>query len=193
MSSDVAWALSFCLEQGFQLNTKAGRVLSTFDDDCIALQALHLAALGLIPKGFSTAGISRLLKECDLDREHWLIAYEAARQGFLKESEPAVKSNALFSDLFAHKISFYRTKLPNYASIVHPGGAPEWVVRKWMDVSVKPEGAAERMPVDAPIPKKIEDDLARLKGTPKSQDDAIAELLDLDESDVDLDDLMYPV
>jgi hypothetical protein len=42
LSSDVAWALAFCLEQGLELNTKAGKILSTFDDDCIALQALHL-------------------------------------------------------------------------------------------------------------------------------------------------------
>src|ERR1017187_1438482 len=192
LSSDVAWALAFCLEQRFELNAKAGKALSRFDDDCIALQALHLASLGLLPKGFSTASVSKLLRTCDLDREHWLIAYEAARQGFLRDSEPAVKSNPLFSDLLAHRISFYRTKLPSYASVVHPGGAPEWVVQKWMDISVKPDGAVARMPADAPIPKAIKDDLARLKGKPKSQDDAIADLLGLGESDVDLDDLIYP-
>ena len=148
--------------------------------------------LGLLPKGFSTSGLSKLLRNCDLDREHWLITYEAVRQGFLKDSE-GVKNNPLFSDLLAHKISFYRTKVPNYASVVHPGGAPEWVVRKWMDASVKPDGAAARMPADEPIPKAIEDDLARLKGTPRTQDDAVADLLDLEESHVDLDDLIYPV
>jgi hypothetical protein len=99
LSSDIAWALAFCIEQSIELNVKAGRVLSTFDDDCIALQALHLHAIKLIPQGFSTASISRLLKNCDLDREHWLIAYEAVRQGFLKDSESAVKANPLFAEL----------------------------------------------------------------------------------------------
>jgi len=105
LSSDVAWALAFCLEHNFQLNAKAGRVLSTFDDDCIALQALHMAAMGLLPKGFSTSHISKELKNCELDREHWLIAYEVVRQGFLKDSEPAVKGNPLFSELLKHRIT----------------------------------------------------------------------------------------
>jgi hypothetical protein len=104
-----------------------------------------------------------------------------------------VTSNPLFSDLLTHKISFYRTKLPNYATVVHPGGAPEWVVRKWMDVSVRPEGATERMPADAPIPGAIAGDLARLKSVPTTQDDAIANLLDLGEDEVALEDLIYPV
>ena len=52
---------------------------------------------------------------------------------------------------------------------------------------------AARIPPHAPIPQTIEADLARLKSTPKSQDDAIVDLLDLEESEVDLDDLTYPV
>jgi|SRR5271165_4231515 len=101
LSSDVAWALAFCLEQTIELNAKAGRVLSSFDDDCIAIQALHLHSRGLLPRGFSTASISKLLRNSDLDREHWLIGYEATRQGFLKDSESTVRSNPLFSDLLA--------------------------------------------------------------------------------------------
>jgi len=198
LSSDVAWALSFCLEQGLALNGKAGRVLSVFDDDCVALQTLHMSYLGLLPKGFGTANISKALKNADLDREHWLIAYEAVRQGFLNDSEPAVTGNPLFSDLLKHRVTFYRTRLPAYASVVHPGGAPEWVVRKWMDVSVTPETAAERMPANAPIPKSIEEDLRRLRSSPSTEDDAVAGLLGLFGGDLapdvdDLvDDLIYP-
>ena len=195
LSSDVAWGLAFCLEQSLALSAKAGRVLSTFDDDCIALQALHMSSAGLLPNGFSTAHISKVLKNADLDREHWLIAYEAVRQGFLRDSEHSVTSNPLFSDLMAHKVTFYRTKLPAYAGVVHPGGAPDWVVRKWMDTSIKPGTADARMPVGAPIPKLIKDDLARLKSSPSSDDEAVAGLLDLfgDDFEADLDDMIYPV
>ncbi len=198
LSSDVAWALAFCLEQSLALDGKAGRVLSVFDDGCVALQTLHMSSMGLLPKGFSTANISKALKNIDLDREHWLIAYEAVRQGFLNDSEPAVAANPLFSDLLKHKVTFYRTKLPAYASVVHPGGAPEWVVRKWMDVSVTPEPAAERMPAGAPIPKSIEEDLHKLKSRPSTEDEAVTGLLDLlgDDITVDVndlvDDLTYP-
>lgn len=113
--------------------------------------------------------------------------------------EPAVTGNPLFSDLLKHRVTFYRTRLPSYASVVHPGGAPEWVVRKWMDVSVRPETAADRMPASAPIPKSIEEDLRRLKSAPSTEDEAVASLLGLFGEDITaelddlVDDLTYPV
>ncbi len=198
LSSDISWALAFCVEQKIALDGKAGKILSVFDDSFIALQALHMSFVGLLPKGFTTANISKALKNADLDRAHWLFAYEAARQGFLNDSMAAVTSNPLFSELLKYKVTFYRTKLPSYASVVHPGGAPDWVVRKWMDVSVKPDTATARMPRTSPIPKPIEDDLRRLKSPPSSTDEAVASLLDIlgDDlsADVDdlIDDLTYP-
>ena len=58
-----------------------------------------------------------------------------------------------------------------------------------MDLSVKPEEATGRIPKEAPIPEAIKSDLDRLKDTPKSQDDAIIDLLDLDETEIDLADV----
>ena len=198
LSSDVSWALSFCLEQHIALDGKAGKILSVFDDGIVALQALHMWSVGLLPRGFNPANFSKHLKNADLDREHWLFAYEAARQGFLNDSNPAVAANPLFAELLRYNVTFYRTKLPSYASVVHPGGAPEWLVRKWMGVTVKPETPAASMPSSAPIPKPIEDDLRTLKTTPSTEDEAVTSLLDiLDEElipDIDdlLGDLTYP-
>jgi len=62
-----------------------------------------------------------------------------------------------------------------------------------MDQSVRPDRAAERRATGTPIPKAIEQDLARLKRRPKSQDDAVADLLELEDGLIELDDLMYPV
>jgi hypothetical protein len=81
-SSDVAWALAFCLDQTYSLNPDAAKVLSGFDDDCTALQALHMEQKGLLSKGFNKQRISAGLKDADLDREHWLVAYETVRHGF---------------------------------------------------------------------------------------------------------------
>jgi hypothetical protein len=178
-SSDVAWALAFCLEQRCSLNPKAARVLSEFDDDCIALQALHMHCDGLLPNGFNNKRISKALKQVDLDREHWLLAYETVRQGFLPVCATAVKSNPLFSKLLQHKVTFYRRKLPLYSTIIHPGGAPEWVVRKWMGLLTGPavEQAPERS-LDSPLLRMISEDLAKLERVPSSSDDAIRDLLD---------------
>jgi hypothetical protein len=56
-----------------------------------------------------------------------------------------------------------------------------------MDVSVKPETAAERMPAVAPIPKSIEEDRHKLKSRPSAEDEAVAGLLDLLGDDVTFD------
>src|SRR5262249_45570025 len=58
-SSDIAWALAFCLEQQLTLNSEAGQALSVFDDDCIALQALDMDQKGLLPKGFNKNSIAK--------------------------------------------------------------------------------------------------------------------------------------
>ncbi len=92
VSSDISWALAFCIENELMLGSRATKVLSTFEDDCVAVQALHAHSLGLLPKGFSTTKLARLLKTIDLEGEHWLLGYEAFRQGFLPDSGSAVKS-----------------------------------------------------------------------------------------------------
>jgi hypothetical protein len=101
LSSDVAWALSWCLEWKFALNSKAGRILSSFGDDCIPIRVLHMAVPGVLRKGFGDVLISRALKNAD--RENWLIAYEAVRQRFSNASSADVTGNSFCSDLFNQK------------------------------------------------------------------------------------------
>jgi hypothetical protein len=52
VTSDVAWALAFCIEHALSIGADAGKVLSSIDDDCVAIQALHMKAVGLLPRGF---------------------------------------------------------------------------------------------------------------------------------------------
>jgi hypothetical protein len=183
VSSDISWALSFCIENGIVLGTRASKILSTFEDDCIGIQALHAYKLGLLPKGFSTAKLARLLKNVDLEGEHWLLGYESFRQGFLPDSGPKVKGNPLFRALLKSKVTFYRTKLPVYASIVHPGGAPEWVVQSWIRfLRLKKTTRAKETELKAhpfPILDLMRKDLERVPRKETSVDDAISELLDL--------------
>jgi hypothetical protein len=181
VTSDVCWALAFCLEQGLRLNRHSAAVLSEGDDDCIAIQALHCNANGLMPKGFTTSKISRLLKGVDLNGNHWLLGYEAVRQGFLKGSLAAVRANPLFSDLLRHRVTFYRVQLPPYASVIHPGGAPEWVVTTWLDIlqdRIKPF-RRDWSPQAMPILQAIQHDLARLPTAERSRDDTVTDLLDV--------------
>jgi hypothetical protein len=178
-SSDITWALSFCLERGCTLDSKAGKVLSDFDDDCVALQALHMQSSGLLPAGFGNKRISKVLKDADLDREHWLVAYEAVRHGFLQASAQAVNKHPVFSELLKHKVTFYRTSLPPYASIIHPGGAPEWMVQKWMALltgKIAPkDGQAET--AESTVQMLVREDFEKIGRRPSEPDDAVVDLL----------------
>jgi hypothetical protein len=196
-SSDIAWALSFCIEEKISLDKEVGRVLSGFDDDCILLQALHLRANGLLPSGFNNEKLSSILKGSDLDREHWLLAYETVRQGFLKDNGLAVKNNPLFGDMLANEISFYRTQLPPYALVVHPGGAPDWLVRNWLDLLRNPKRADERREKKEEYPsvlEVIEKDLDRLKQPELSRDEMLESLMavETEEPQLEMDD-SYPM
>lgn len=186
-SSDCAWALAFCLENCYALGHKAARVLSHFDDDCIALQALHMEHMGLLPKGFRNSGIATALKDADLDREHWLIAYETVRHNFLPVCRKAVDDNPFFSDLLKNRVTFYRTGLPPYASIVHSGGAPPWVVGAWLALLREDpeETRAERQETieRSPMLKLIQGDLEKARHQPTPEDDEApnpSELFDIE-------------
>ena len=179
LSSDVSWGLAFCLENQVSLGARAGSVLSALDDDCMTIQALHAHAQGLLAKGFKTGQISKTLRDVDLDGEHWLLGYESVRHGFLQASAAAVGGNALFSDLLRQGVTFYRTRMPPYASIIHTGGAPDWIVRMWMDVL---QGKREPKEGDArgiPALGLVGQDLARLGAMERPRDDAVADLLDI--------------
>jgi hypothetical protein len=192
-SNDVAWALAFCLEQNHSLDSKAGRVLSAFDDDCIALQSLHMERRGLLPKGFSSVQIAKALKDADLDREHWLISYESVRHGFLAVCAKAVKSNPFFSELLNHQVTFYKETLPAYATTIHPGGAPGWVVKKWIDLLKKASGRtttpAEKEIEESPLLRLLGQDLAQADHAAEGGDDSAEDLVDILLSDTDVGEL----
>ena len=182
VSSDVAWALAFCIEHKLDLGRAAAEVLSEVRDDCIAIQVLHMRALGLLSDGCSTTGLCLFLKSIDLDDHHWLLGYEAYRQGFLSDSKDQVTSNPLFSHLHRKGVTFYRTSLPSYAMIIHPGGAPEWIVRRWVK-SVLGDGRGDQE--QSKVYRTIAKDLRALKkkGVALTADDAILHLLDRDQTE----------
>lgn len=184
-SSDIAWALAFCLQEKISLSNEAADVLSQFDDDCILLQALDLRSSGLLPHGFKIDRVKTRLKDAHLDREHWLLAYETVRHGFLTTTNRLVQKNNLFADFLAKKISFYRRKVPRYSLVLHPGGAPDWVVRAWLKALLKGSQGNLEKPVpgqDSGALRLVANDVAELAKRLTdlgSVDEALARLLDV--------------
>jgi hypothetical protein len=178
-SSDVAWSLAFCIERQIQLGKKAAKTLSILTDDCIAIQALHAHADGLLPQGFSKIAIAKGIANEDLEGEHWLLAYEAARHGFLPGPVGIVKANPLFADFLARGVTFYRRQMPPYATILHPGGAPEWVVMAWLRRLRSSQPFAGE-----PLPGAVEavrQDLKAVEAGERTLEELVAELLNVHE------------
>jgi hypothetical protein len=172
VSSDVAWALAFCIQHGVRLSKASARVLAGIEDDCIAIQAMHMHTDGLLPAGFRKDRITQLLGHAELDGKHWLAAYELTRQGVLSKPNPAISGNSLFAAMLARGVSFYRRALPPYAAVIHPGGAPEWLLNRWIKMARDPKREAERTELAARIPvfQQLLNDIGQVPLTATDED-----------------------
>lgn len=139
-SSDVAWALAFCIAQTLPISKKAGRILASLNDDVISIQALHADSLGLV-HNFSKSGIEKFLANSEMDGNHWLAIYESVRHGFLPSLTPKVTSSKLMNDMLGKGVTFYRPSTPSYSLVIHSGGAPDWITQKWINtiITTSPE------------------------------------------------------
>lgn len=176
LSSDLAWALGFAIQHKVSLTKRTGAVVSRFEDDAVALEALHANALRLLP-GFRAESIDNALAKETCEGEHWLALYEGVRQGFLSKCSSVVRSDAFFGSLLDAKVSFYQTRLPAYALLIHPGGAPEWVVNAWVTSLAKAAETAPPTAAPAP-PSAMGVDVAKLPSAERTAMDTVRELLD---------------
>jgi hypothetical protein len=185
VTSDVSWALLFCLQHGITLAKTAGSILSGVEDDCIAIQALHMHSVGLLPQGFTSKRMAAQLTTADLDGEHWLLAYEALRQGFLKESEPVVSGNRLFAAMLARQVTFYRRALPSYAAVIHPGGAADWLMALWIDAMRDPKRESQRawLAKRVPLFELMRADLERAQAGDVSREEVLMRLVGMQQAE----------
>src|SRR5690348_2454199 len=94
LSSDVAWGLFHCIQNGLKMPSRAARAIAETEDNCIALLALHMKKANLLPSTFTAKALSAASSAGDVDGRNWLFMYEAHRAGFMKMS--AVASHPLF-------------------------------------------------------------------------------------------------
>ena len=105
--SEVSWALWAALAWSLPLSDKAAELVSTMEDNVVALLALHADAAGVFtPGSLDITEWTNLANDPGvLQSEHWLLAYEANQQGWIPS--PAVAKNAVFSAMSRAGIGFY--------------------------------------------------------------------------------------
>lgn len=106
-SSDVAWALWAALVFKIKISSAASGVLSNFEDSVVGCLSCHAIAEGLLSKSYDPKWIKAIVSDSSsYYGQHWLIAYEAARNGWVGATTPA-SSDACFSFLFSQNVRFY--------------------------------------------------------------------------------------
>lgn len=108
---EVAWAIWGMIYWGIHIEDDAAKALSSMDDSIVALTALHANDLGLIPSGLDTKLWETYMNEDGLYSSQWLLAYEAAIQGWLPSRAKTnyVAKDANFSILESNRVKFYDT------------------------------------------------------------------------------------
>ncbi|HKO45565.1 MAG TPA: RNA-directed DNA polymerase [Pyrinomonadaceae bacterium] len=107
--SEVAWALWGALAWNVALSENAATLVSELEDDIVALLSLHADQQGLFPTGsLNTAKWANLIAQPDvLQGEHWLLAYEANQQGWLRTR--VIAADPIFTAVSGAGVNFYDT------------------------------------------------------------------------------------
>lgn len=105
--SEVAWALWIAILYEIRLSENVISPLRNFDDDIVALLALHAYRRGLVHSGV-VDNWRHLISKDSLRNGHWLLAYEAnLRESRWVEGKNAIENCELFNALNKRNVSFY--------------------------------------------------------------------------------------
>ncbi|MBU5347916.1 RNA-directed DNA polymerase [Paenibacillus lautus] len=106
---EIAWAMWLSNVLSIPLTDKAANFVSSIDDTVVALSALHLNDKALIPNGLDLSYWNSLMKAENLYTQHWLLAYEAMRKGWLRtvSGRDYTQNDDFFSLLSDNNVSFY--------------------------------------------------------------------------------------
>lgn len=125
--SEVAWAIFGALAFDVELTSESAQAIAPMEDDVVAILSLHAKAKGLFPNGSLDLGTwSAATSGADaLRSEHWLLAYEAGRRGWL--NTPALAKDPFFGPMAKVGVGFYEEArvIPQFpqAARAQPGGA----------------------------------------------------------------------
>lgn len=106
--TEVAWSLWLARSLGIDLSASVAQAIAQMDDDIVALVALDLQSLGLLPLTQTPLWQTRMAAD-HLYSEHWLLCYEASVKGWLSSSDGSdyIGNDPFFSLLRNNDVQFY--------------------------------------------------------------------------------------
>jgi hypothetical protein len=106
--NEVLWALWAARTLDIHLGADIATVVSTVDDDLVALTALHLLDEDRIA-ALDKSLWQQFMSKDNLYSHHWLLAYEASVKGWLVQPKGRdfTLADGFFKVLRAHNVSFY--------------------------------------------------------------------------------------
>jgi len=125
--SEVAWALWLAIELGLQLPPAVSRILSKMRNSVCALLALHARSCGLVERKFDTSVWQKLVTLDSATNGHWLLAYEASRNGWL-DGKGKMSSDPYFQEMFKLDVGFYDPEIHTQPLIRRKPSADEFSV-----------------------------------------------------------------
>jgi hypothetical protein len=105
---EITWALWICKILNIKISAKAVKAISTIENDLVALVAMDLQSRKLISK-LDTSVWERFATKDHLYSEHWLLAYEAIKKGWInpRNSSDYLDKDPFFALLKKNDVEFY--------------------------------------------------------------------------------------
>ena len=137
--SELAWCLWIACALDLPIRDSVQDVVLRSDDPLVPIVALDADARGLFGLGFDTTRWRNKMRTDELWGPNWLLAYEAAIQGWLPSAtnRDHIAADAAFEFLRANGVSFYNRR------------ASSLNIPTWSDIVPVPTEFAQQFHVDA--------------------------------------------
>jgi hypothetical protein len=103
---EVAWALWLANKKRITIPKPIADIVTRLDDDIVALMSLDLRGQGLFDPSDCSVWEGHINSSA-LYEEHWLLAYEAAEQGWLHSQFDYIGDDEFFNILRNHDVRFF--------------------------------------------------------------------------------------
>lgn len=130
VGSEVAWAIWGFLQFGVPISDDCVGAAIALQDDIVNLLLLDARRKDLIQSPSLLSGLGKVIDGDAFENEHWLLAYEGIRKGWVRPrgaNVTAFRANAHVTALMQAGVQFYDSHWSPDASAKHSYGTPPWL------------------------------------------------------------------